>query len=114
MNRTTSLLVAKLDESANEMNTTGSTTYFEELVKKAEYIKRSDVGRRRRIVLPPETPNGERIVIDTGIRTVAVLTGKGMNATIRFSTSAFLPIRTAEAINHYLIDFIEKVAAKLK
>ena len=35
MNRTTSLLVAKLDDAANEMNTTGSTTYFEELVKKA-------------------------------------------------------------------------------
>jgi hypothetical protein len=44
--------------------------------------------------------------------TVAYLSRAQSN--IRFTTSAHIPLKTAEAINHYFIDYLEKVASKLK
>ena len=70
-------------------------------------------GRGRRIVIAPLEPDGEPLCIDTSLRTVAYL-NKANHNSIRLATSATIPLKTSEAINHYFIDYLERVARKLK
>ena len=111
MNETPHFILAQLNDAAKRMEQDGSTTYFEQVANRASSIIRK-TGRGRRIVLAPFEPNGEPICIDTSLMTVAYLSRTQSN--IRFTTSAHIPLKTAEAINHYFIDYLEKVASKLK
>lgn len=111
MNETPNFILAQLNNAAKRMASDGSTTYFEQVANRATSIIRKP-GRGRRIVLAPFEPNGDPICIDTSLMTVAYLSRTQSN--IRFTTSAHIPLKTAEAINHYFIDYLEKVASKLK
>lgn len=112
MIETPNVIVAQLNDAAKMMETNGSTTYFEQVANKASTIIRK-IGRARRIVLPPSEPGQDPICIDTSLRTVAYMSRKEPNA-VKFAGSSQLPFKTAEAINHYFIDYLEKVARKLK
>lgn len=105
-------IVAQLNDAAKRMATDGSTTYFEQVANRASSIIRL-TGRGRRILLSPIEPNGDTICIDTSLMTVAYTTARTQGNS-KVATSAHIPPKTAEAINHYFIDFLEKVAYKLK
>lgn len=105
-------IVAQLNDAAKRMATDGSTTYFEQVANRASSIIRL-TGRGRRILLTPFEPNGDTICIDTSSMTVAYTTARTQGNS-KVATSAHIPPKTAEAINHYFIDFLEKVAYKLK
>ncbi len=111
MNETPNFIVAQLNDAAKRMEQDGSTTYFEQVATRATSIVRKE-GRGRRIVLAPLEPDGEPLCIDTSLMTVAYLNRTQSN--IRFTTSAHIPLKTTEAINHYFIDYLEKVIRKLK
>lgn len=111
MAETPKTILAKLNEAALASEHNVSPTYFEQVAKMASSIVRK-VGRGRRINLPAE-PGQDPICIDTALRTVGYY-DKTTKMLIRFNASATLPFKTAEAINYYLIDRIEKVAAKIK
>lgn len=109
MNETPTFIAAQLNDATKRMEQDGSTTYFDQVANRASSIVRK-IGGSRRIVLSPFEPNGEAIVIDTSLRTVAYLSKpKGH---IRFTTSATITMRTAEAINRRFMD-IEKFAVNL-
>lgn len=110
MIETPNFIVAQLNDAAKRMETDGSTTYFEQVANRAETIVRKE-GRGRRIVIAPLEPDGEPLCIDTSLRTVAYLSKAN---SIRLATSATIPLKTSEAINHYFIDYLERVARKLK
>lgn len=112
MIETPNFIVAQLNDAAKRMETDGSTTYFEQVANRAETIVRKE-GRGRRIVIAPLEPDGEPLCIDTSLRTVAYMSRNEQNA-VKFAGSAHLPFKTAEAINHYFIDYLEKVVRKLK
>lgn len=112
MIETPNFIVAQLNDAAKRMETDGSTTYFEQVATRAETIVRKE-GRGRRIVITPLEPDGEPLCIDTSLRTVAYLNKANRNS-IRLATSATIPLKTSEAINHYFIDYLERVARKLK
>ena len=105
-------IVTQLNDAAKRMATDGSTTYFEQVATRAKSINRKE-GRGRRIVIAPMAPNGEDLCIDTSLRTVAYI-NKTNHLSIRVATSATIPLKTAEAINHYFIDYLERVLPKLK
>lgn len=107
MTETPKTILAKLNEATDK----DSTAYFEQVANMASSIVRK-VGRGRRLNLPSE-PGQDPICIDTALRTVAYY-NKATGNIIRFNASATLPFKTAEAINRYLIDYIEQVARKLK
>lgn len=109
MIETPNFIVAQLNDAAKRMETDGSTTYFEQVATRAETIIRKE-GRGRRIVIAPLEPDGEPLCIDTSLRTVAYIN----KTTIRLATSATIPLKTSEAINHYFIDYLERVVRKLK
>ncbi len=104
-------IVAQLNDATKRMATDGSTTYFEQVANRASSIIRL-TGRGRRIILPPFEPNGVPICIDTSSMTVAYTTARTQGNS-KAASSAHIPPKTAEAINHY-IDYLEKVASKLK
>ena len=112
MIETPNFIAAQLNDAAKRMETDGSTTYFEQVANRAETIVRKE-GRGRRIVIAPLEPDGEPLCIDTSLRTVAYL-NKANHNSIRLATSATIPLKTSEAINHYFIDYLERVARKLK
>ena len=105
-------IVAQLNDAAKRMETDGSTTYFEQVANRAETIVRKE-GRGRRILLTPIDPNGDTICIDTSSMTVAYTTVRTQHNN-RVAPSAHIPPKTTEAINHYFIDYLEKIASKLK
>ena len=105
-------IVAQLNDAAKRMATDGSTTYFEQVANRASSIIRL-TGRGRRILLTPIEPNGDTICIDTSSMTVAYTTVRTQHNS-RVAPSAHIPPKTTEAINHYFIDYLEKVASKLK
>lgn len=111
MTDTPKSILAKLNDAANRMAVDASTAYFEQVANKAASIIRK-TGRGRRIILTPAEPNGEPICIDTSLMTVAYISRT--HGTIRFTTAVHIPLITVEAINHYFIDYLEKVARKLK
>ena len=111
MAETPKTILAKLNEAALASEHNASHSYFEQVANMASSIVRK-VGRGRRINLPAE-PGQDPICIDTALRTVAYY-NTTTKMLIRFNASATLPFKTAEAINYYLIDRIEKVAAKIK
>lgn len=111
MNETPNFILAQLNDAAKRMATDASTSYFEQVAIRAAYIKRLSP-RATRIVLSPIEPNAEPICIDTSSMSVAYISQPQTNR--RFTSSARINPKTAEAINHYFIDYLEKVAAKLK
>lgn len=110
MNETPNFILAQLNDAAKRLATDGSTTYLEQVANRASSISRK-TGRGRRIVLSPIEPNGDPICIDTSLMSVAYISRTQTN--IRVTTSAHIPLITADAINHYF-DYLEKVASKLK
>jgi hypothetical protein len=112
MIETPTYITAQLEDAVKALETTGSTTYLEQLAIRAETIKRR-VGRAVRIVLPPSQPGADPICIDTALRSV-VFISHANTMSARFTAYASLSFKAAEAINHYFIDFLPKVAAKLK
>lgn len=111
MNETPNFILAQLNDAAKRMESDGSTTYFEQVAIRASSITRM-IPRATRIALTPFEPNGDPICIDTSAKTVAYISRTPTNR--RFTSSAHIPLNTAEAINHYFIDYLEKVARKLK
>lgn len=111
MTDTPKSILAKLNDAANRMAVDASTAYFEQVANSAASIIRK-AGRGRRIILQPAEPNAEPICIDTSLMTVAYISRTHDN--IRFTTAVHIPLITVEAINHYFIDYLEKVARKLK
>ena len=111
MNETPDFILAQLNDAAKRMVTDGSTTYFEQVAIRASYIKRISP-RATRIVLTPFENNGDPICIDTSSMTVAYISKTQPNR--RFTSYARINPKTAEAINHYFIDYLEKLATKLK
>ena len=112
MRESPNFILAQLNDAAKRLATDGSTTYFEQVANRASSIIRL-TGRGRRILLTPLEPNGDTICIDTSLMTVAYTTAR-TQLNNRLSHSAHIPPKTTEAINHYFIDFLEKVANKLK
>lgn len=111
MNESPNFILAQLNDAAKRMKTDGSTTYFEHVAYRASSIAHI-FPRATRIVLSPLEPNGDPICIDTESKNIAYISRTTPNS--RFSTSALIPVNTAEAINHYFIDYLENVARKLK
>lgn len=111
MNETPNFILAQLNDAAKRMETDASSTYFEQLANRAASIT-TMIPRATRIALSPLEPNGDTICIDTSLKTIAYSSRTTTNSS--FSTSAHIPLNTAEAINHYFIDYLEKVASKLK
>lgn len=111
MNETPDFILAQLNDAAKRMVTDGSTTYFEQIAYRASYIKLISP-RATRIVLTPFVTNADTICIDTSSLTVAYISQTQTNR--RFTSPARIKPKTAEAINHYFIDYLEKVASKLK
>lgn len=105
-------IVAQLNDAAKKMATDGSTTYFEQVATRAKTINRTE-DRGRCIVIAPMEPDGKPLCIDTSLRTVTYI-NKTNHHSIRVATSATIPRKTAEAINHYFIDYLERVLPKLK
>lgn len=111
MNETPDFILAQLNDAAKRMETDGSTTYFEQVAYRASYIKHISP-RATRIVLTPFVTNADPICIDTSSMTVAYISKTHPNSSC--TSAARIKPKTAEAINHYFIDYIEKVADKLK
>lgn len=111
MNETPNFILAQLNDAAKRMEADASSTYFEQIANRAASIT-TMIPRATRIALTPFEPNGDPICIDTSEKTIAYISRTPTNT--RGTSSAHIPMNTAEAINHYFIDYLEKVATKLK
>lgn len=112
MIETPTYITAQLNDAVKALETSGSTTYLEQVAIRAESIIRKP-GRAVRIILPPSEPGSNPICIDTSLRSVVFISHPN-SKTVRFTSYASLSLKAAEAINHYFIDYLPKVAAKLK